>query len=155
MEDEKFKQFKKCFDDSFKKVLNEMTGMKSFVTTQVKALEGDITSVIIGTVGKNKGRIIFQSSEAVATVIAESMNGEAFEDKEERNIFLGEFVNTFCGSAITKINNLFKESELRLTPPALFSGKSMKIITPSVKSGILVFQSIEGQMIVDIGFEGE
>lgn len=155
MEDAKFAQFKKCFDDSFKKVLNEMADMKSFVTTQIKALEGEVTSVIVGTVGNNKGRIIFQASDAVATVVAESMNGEAFEDNEERNIFLGEFVNTFCGSAITKINNMHKESELRLTPPAVFSGKSMKIITPSVKSGTLVFQSSAGQMIVDIGFEGE
>lgn len=155
MECTKFEKFKECFQEAFTDVLLSMTDIEAISMEEECNLDGSTISVIIGTVGNNKGRILFQLNKNTASAISDNMNGEPLDDEEEKNIYLGEFVNTFCGSAITKINNSYVESKLRLTPPAIFAGSMMQIVTPNVQSKNIQFKTSVGQMIINIGFEGE
>lgn len=154
MGDNKLSTFQDCFDISFKDVARQMAGFEFTSCNRIEISEEKRFSVIIGTVGKYKGRILFQTGAAVVKDITEGMNGEPLDDTADTYLYIAEFANTFCGNAITKINNIYKDSELRLTPPAILSGASMKITTPSIESSQIYLQCAAGPVILNIGFEG-
>lgn len=110
-------------------------------------------AVVIGVVGLNKGRILLIADEPTALKITEGMNGEPLKDNLEKHLYLGEFTNIFSGKAITMINNTYKNRDLRLTPPVIFSGNDLDVTSPSIRSTAFTFSG-QGKVHIDIGFEG-
>ena len=109
--------------------------------------------MVIGVVGLNKGRILLMADEGTARKITEGMNGEPLEQDLDLYLYLGEFANMFSGKAITMINNTYKNRDLRLTPPVIFSGNDLDVVTPSIRSTAITFHG-QGKVRIDIGFEG-
>lgn len=154
MENDKFEVFLSSIESAFNKVVKEMLDF-DFQQMDGKAdLDKNTVSVIIGMTGKNKGRILFEIGEKTAEAIAISINGEPLEDAREIYLYLAEFTNIFCGNAVTLINNRYKGTELRLTPPAVFAGEDVEITTPNIKSVSLFCTSQYGPALLDVGFEG-
>jgi len=87
-------------------------------------------STVLGFIGKINGWIVLYMSKETACVIAERVNRETYEDKEDS--FIGysiqELGNIICGAAVKKINNTEKNLNLRLTPPGLFKGHSVSLL---------------------------
>ncbi|MGE5329572.1 MAG: response regulator [Deltaproteobacteria bacterium] len=87
-------------------------------------------STVLGFIGKVNGWVVLHMSKETACVIAERVNRETYEDKEDS--FIGysiqELGNIICGGAVKKINNTSKTLNLRLTPPGLFKGSSVSLL---------------------------
>lgn len=155
MEQGKFEFFSQCVEDAFLKVAAELSGMNFQKKQTLKAPQDEVMVVIVGVVGKNKGRIQLSVSYDMAHKITEAMNGEPFNDRVEMALFLAELTNIFSGHALTAINNAYRGSDLRLTPPAIFAGEQLELATPSIRSRQFAYESAVGDAGLDIGFEGE
>lgn len=101
-----------------------------------------------------RGRFIFEGDVAQIKDLAEGMNGEPLTDRIEIFFSVGEFANMVCGKAVTVVNNAYRGTNFRLTPPAIFSGTNMDISTPSVKSTEIKYRGPVGLVRVNVGFEG-
>lgn len=154
MEDEKFTAFINCVSDSFRNV-SEMVAEFKFKECGKEWIDEEKQySVVVGIVGKNKGRILFKAGGSLVKKLTETMNEGPFNSVMDVYICLGEFANMFCGNAVTLINNKYRGSDMRLTPPAIFSGVELQVITPSIRSIITYYTSEHGLVTLDIGFEG-
>lgn len=153
MEKGKFVFFTECVEQAFGKVLALLTAL-NLTQSEPNLSPGSKTiSVIIGITGRNKGRILLEVDDATALKITEGMNDGPLDSELELYLFLAEFANIFSGNAITRINNTYKGSELRLIPPAIFAGDNLEITTPHIDSSDLWFTG-DGNVRVNVGFEG-
>ena len=154
MGEDKFKKIMDCFDHTFQEVIQEMSDFSVTGCSEIKISQERKFAVIVGIVAGKRGRILFEADQELVHRITEGMNGEPLGNVMHTYYFLTEFTNIFCGNAVSQLNNLYKDSELRLTPPALFVGSSMRVITPSIHSEALYYTSESGQAILNIGMEG-
>jgi len=114
-------------------------------------------AVIVGMTSRDgslKGRILLDADQAVALEITEGMNGGPLEETSNLYFFLAEFVNMVGGRTLTAINNKYKGIEFRLSPPAVFAGKGLDLMTPKVRSHVFPFKRDKGALLLDVGFEG-
>jgi CheY-specific phosphatase CheX len=116
---------------------------------------GKKLSSVVGVVGFNKGRIHIAMAEDLVKKLYESANGEPATDEMDLCFYLAEFTNMITGSGITVLNNTYKGSDLRLTPPAIFADEKLDIATPQVQSARKLYQTKLGSVMIEIGFEGE
>lgn len=155
IDENKIEKFQQCFRDAFAEIAKTMSETDFELCENIQISEERKFSVIVGAVGKcYKGRVLFQAGAAVVKQITEGMNGEPVDNTMDTYLYIAEFANTFCGNAITRINNMYKESEFRLTPPAILAGTGTKITTPSIETRQIFFRCNSGQAILDVGFEG-
>ena len=154
MNEDKFDRFLDCFDHAFQEMIREMSDFQVTGCGEIEMPRERKFSVIVGIVAAKRGRLLFEADQDLVGRITEGMNGEPLGNVMYTYYYLTEFANIFCGKAISQLNNLYKDSELRLTPPALFVGSNMRIITPGIHSEAKYYTSEFGQAILNIGMEG-
>lgn len=154
MDSEKFTSFCNCFDIAFQKLVSNYQELNFTRQPQPVQSKERKLSTIVGVVGLNKGRIHVEMDEGLAKKLYEQANGEKVEDDMDLCFFLAEFTNMITGNGITKLNDIFKGSNLRLTPPAIFAGDNLEISTPKVLSDCIFYHTNCGGMQIEIGFEG-
>lgn len=156
MDQTKFDFYVHCIRRAFTHIAHKMTGIVFQESSQGKMLgnDGETVAVILGICGPNKGRIMFAAGRDIAQIIGDKVNGEECTNILELYLSLGEFANTFGGSAISDINDEYRGINLRLTPPAVFGGEEMVITTPNIHSTSIYLNSESGPVLLDIGFEG-
>jgi len=156
MEKEKFNIILNHIKTSFEQVTAELVDVAYKSTDTFKIDSIAKVAIIIGISGKSKGRILLQGSLETTNEFALAMNfGDPFEDTKEMYFNLAEFANMFCGRATTLVNNEFNEREFWLTPPAIFSGEELELITPKIQSEMLYYTGNQGYFLIDVGFEGD
>jgi CheY-specific phosphatase CheX len=154
MENEKFNTFINCVSDAFCSV-SEMVGEFEFRESGKEKISDEKKySVVVGIVGKNKGRILFEAGGSLVKKLTEAMNESPINNAMDVYICLAEFANMFCGNAVTLINNKYRGSDVRLTPPAVFYGVDLQVVTPNIHSTTSYYLSDHGLATIDIGFEG-
>lgn len=109
-------------------------------------------STVIGVVGYYKGRMQIEMDKNLACKLYETMNGEPVDEEMDLCYYLAEFTNILTGNGITDWNNAFKGISLRLTPPAVFVGDNLDLLTPEVSTASMGYQSDYGRMKIEIGF---
>lgn len=154
MEEQKLNFFYKCMAEAFQKVASEMTGINYASSNDTTLTDEKKYSLIVGLVGQNKGRVLLELNEKLALKIFEAMNGAPPDNDLELYLYLAEFANMVSGNGITNINNAFKGSELRLTPPAVFAGEQLEITSPKISSTGGAYRSEYGSVRLEIGIEG-
>ncbi|MGE5582511.1 MAG: chemotaxis protein CheX [Bacillota bacterium] len=154
MDQSKFDYFCNCFAESLVKMFSQTLGTEPTPDTQVKQSSEKKLSSIVGVVGLTKGRIHVEMTETLARKLYESANGEPAGDEMDLCFYLAEFTNMITGNGITKLNNTYKGSDLRLTPPAIFVDENLEITTPKEQSAARLFSTQFGQVRIEIGFEG-
>jgi chemotaxis protein CheX len=154
MEQEKFNFFCDSFEDAFRKVILQLSEVDVVSCQEVQVSSGKKLSSIVGVVGLNKGRIHVEMAEDLVHKLYEIANGEPAGDEMDLCFYLAEFTNMITGSGITVLNNTFKGSNLRLTPPAIFAGENIDITTPKVQSETRKYKTKYGAVLIEIGFEG-
>lgn len=154
MEDEKFMAFINCVSDAFRNVSEMVAEFKFKECAKEKIPDEKKYNVIVGITGGNKGRILFKAGDSLVKKLTEAMNDGPVASIADVNICLSEFANMFCGNAVTLINNKYRGTDMRLTPPAIFSGIDLQVITPTIHSIITYYMSEQGLVTLDIGFEG-
>lgn len=154
MEKEKFDIFTQYVKKAFETVSLELTETEFNNADSEFKISDTSLIVIIGITGKNKGRILFETSLITAKKISEIMNMEPLENDNDLYLYMGEFANIVSGRATTYINNHFRGSEIRLTPPAIFAGDNLDITTPNIQSQGICYYNDIGNVRINIGFEG-
>ena len=156
MDQTKFDFYVDCIRGAFTHIVHKMTGIVFQESSKLENIgNGEETiAVILGVCGPNKGRIMFEAGQTIAKAIGDKVNGEDCANILELYLSLGEFANTFGGSAISDINDEYRGTSLRLTPPAVFGGEEMTITTPNIHSAVIYFGSELGPILLDVGFEG-
>ena len=120
-------------------------------------LGGEKVAVVVGLVTREpgkKGRFLLEMDQGLAEDLPEGMNGGPLDDATELYLFSGELLNMVGGKALTVINNRYRGLEYRLTPPAIFAGKGLEILTPLVRSQVTWYRGARGVARFDVGFEG-
>lgn len=111
--------------------------------------------ILVGMVGHYRGRIILEMNSSTSDAILQRMNfGDPVITFQEQSLFLGELGNMVGGKFITAINNSFVGLELRLTPPIVFSGEDLSVVTPEIESTVKHYSADCGVVRIDIGIEG-
>ncbi len=146
-------EFSIFFGDALKSITQQMAGIGLKDIQETTFEDQKIFAVIIGIVGAHKGRTLIRISEGLVTKITEEMNCGPLPNLTEITLYIGEYSNILCGKAISDINNRYLNVDLRLTPPAIFSGTNMRIITPALQSSLLCYNCDFGMVSMDIGFE--
>ncbi len=155
MDSEKFRTFYDCFYEAVQKMVATIPGFE-MPTDGKSTITGKKYTAIVGVVGFNKGRVHVEMNDALVSVIYESVNGETVLDERDLCFYLAEFTNMVAGNGITVLNKLYKGINLRLTPPAIFTGDNLEISTPpKVMTADGFFDTPFGSIRIQIGFEGE
>jgi chemotaxis protein CheX len=154
MEDEKFTAFINCVSDAFRNVSEMVAEFKFKECAKEKIADEKKYNVVVGITGRNKGRILFKAGDSLVKKLTEAMNDGPVNGVTDIYMCLAEFTNMFCGNAVTLINNKYRGSDIRLTPPAIFSGTELQVITPNIHSTTTYYMSEHGLVTLDIGFEG-
>jgi CheY-specific phosphatase CheX len=154
VDQDKFKFFCDCFEGALKKAFAQVSDIN--LENCEKSQEGSEKklSAVVGVVGLYKGRIHVAMAEQLALKLYECANGEPVSDEMDICFYLAEFTNMITGSGITVLNNTYKGSDLRLTPPAIFADQNLDIATPQVQSAIRSYKTNYGPVRIEIGFEG-
>lgn len=80
--------------------------------------------VIVSFSGAFQGRILISMPKEISEIIYKSLGGENPTD-EDLLLAANEFGNMVAGNAVTEINNTFKNTNLRLSPPSSFMGDGL------------------------------
>lgn len=154
MEQAKFTFFCNCFEDALKKTLAQITDVMIEGCKENHVDSGKKLSSVVGVVGLHKGRIHVTMAEKLIQTLYECANGESVSDEMDLCFYLAELTNMITGNSVTQLNNAYKGTNLRLTPPAIFADEHIDIATPQVQSSTRMFDSNYGPIRIEIGFEG-
>jgi CheY-specific phosphatase CheX len=154
VDQDKFEFFCNCFEEAFKKFLSQLSDIHIEKCAENHEDPKKKLSSVVGVVGLYKGRIHVAMAEKLIQKLYEDANGEPVSDEMDLCFYLAELTNMITGSGITVLNNTYKGSNLRLTPPAIFADGNLDIATPQVQSALRTYTSNYGPIRIEIGFEG-
>ena len=142
---------------SFEEVLAEITEEKVEPCEEFEIESDKMLSIVIGISGETNGRILLDTSVEYGKNLAVAMNfGDELDTEDDLYMYLAEFSNMFCGRTATYINDRFAKREIWITPPAIFSGKDLDVVTPHITAQKAFYTCSLGQFIIDTGYrEGD
>ncbi len=116
-------------------------------------------AVIIGLTGTPMGRAVVHMDADVMRRFARHMLAMEENDKIEEDVVndsVEESANIIVGRGVSKVNDIFRDKEMRLTPPGTISGANIRIANPKLTSFELVAKTRIGDICLNLGFaEGE
>ena len=122
-------------------------------------LEVDGISVIIGLTGMPVGRaIVYMSNQTMKEFAGLMMGAETPQDipDEEAADAVEEAANVIIGRGVSSINDVFKDKEMRITPPGTICGKGIRIASPKLTTFRITAETRIGNICLNVGFaEGE
>lgn len=144
--------FKEALTDSFNKLFKSVPEYKAESKNNNAQISRGI-SVVIGITGKYSGRMIMDISKETARNLAGVMlNTSELPDEYLVNI-IGEVSNIIAGNAgsmMNKTNNLFG---LRVAPPTIVYGESIKISKSDFDTAFSVTaMTTFGEIFMNVGF---
>lgn len=152
------KQFVKALSQGIFRI----AGLNSEVTLELdnrKFLDVSGVAVIIGLTGYPQGRAIFYLNDETTKKFAAIMLGEDNIDnvsEDEAIDSVEEAANIIIGRGVSNINNIFKDKEMRITPPGTISGSNIRIASPKLTTFRVEAKTHAGSIFVNIGFaEGD
>ena len=152
----------KSFVKALQKSLFSLVGVHSKVTLELdetKFLDINGIAVIIGLTGYPMGRAIVHMDEATMRKFSCVMLAKESEKdltEEEANDTVEEAANIIVGRGVSKINDVFKDKEMRITPPGTICGAKIRIANPKLTSFRVTAETRLGNICMNIGFaEGE
>lgn len=145
------------FANAIRRNLSDMAGLSG----EAGALEPQQTSfssrgfaVILGITGAKAGRVIIDMDWQTAKELCDTINAEDVLDEEFVLDTLAEFTNIVAGHAVSDINNAFTNMGMMLTPPSVFRGENLKIVSPKLTAEVMAIKTSLGTIYISIGFEG-
>lgn len=148
------------FVDALRDNLFKLAGLHS--NAEVTRDEGSCLdiggiAVIIGLTGSPAGRVIFHMEESLTEKFSRIMlradERRALTDAEVVDS-IEETANIVAGSAVSMINDVFKNKEIRVTPPGTIRGNRVKIANPKLISFNIVVHTRLGDFKMNVGFTG-
>lgn len=149
----------KTFAKSLQDGLAQMLGLRS--TIEIEQDEKSMLNVngvvvIIGLTGAPKGRVAFYMSHDTMMKFAKTLLQLSGEDsdatEEEAEASIEESGNIIAGRGVSKVNDIFKEREMRLTPPGTISGTDIRLANPELVSFNIKASTKIGDICMSVGF---
>lgn len=116
-------------------------------------------AVIIGLTGYPVGRaIVSMEAETMRKFSMIMMDRENIEDvtEEEASESVEESANIIVGRGVSNINDVFKDKEMRITPPGTICGNNIRIASPKLTTFCIVAKTRIGDISMNVGFaEGD
>ena len=149
----------KTFAKSLQDGLAQMLGLRS--TIEIEQDEKSMLNVngvvvIIGLTGAPKGRVAFYMSHDTMMKFAKTLLQLSGEDsdatEEEAEASIEESGNIIAGRGVSKVNDIFKEREMRLTPPGTISGTDIRLANPDLVSFNIKASTKIGDICMSVGF---
>lgn len=143
------------FKEALMDGLNRMT--KTLLTyreeyTLNEEYESAGMTVIVGIIGKFSGRMLIDLSKETAENLAAAIFRREPKNHDEVVGALGEFANIIAGNACSILNRKDKAFGLRLAPPSILFGDSVRISAPTFKTIAVTAETQFGNLLMDTGF---
>jgi DNA-binding NarL/FixJ family response regulator len=145
--------FKEALTDTFNKLFKFVPDYKREDNTDVEQTSRGL-SVVMGIAGKYGGRMILDMSNDTAQKIAAALLKKTSLEKDEIVNVMGEISNIISGNACSMLNKSNKLLGLRVAPPTIVYGESIKIS----KSELGTVSSVKadthfGEVYMNVGFD--
>ena len=151
--------YAKAFERALQQGILNLIGMQSKITMEIydkRYLTIDGIAVIIGLTGYPVGRAVMHMSNDAMKKFAEIMLGTEEVADDEIHEAVEEAANIVIGRGVSNINDVFKDKEMRITPPGTIFGSGIKISSPKLTTFKLTASTEVGDIILNVGFaEGE
>lgn len=151
--------YKESYISTYAKVLQEalqqVAGLESEIQVQEEKSEPLIASgvaVVIGIVGEPKGRVAFYMDEDTMRGFARRALQQDEVSDLEAQATVEEYGNIIAGRGISKINDVIKNREMRLTPPGVISGADIKLVNPELLTFSIRARTAVGDIFMNVGF---
>lgn len=154
--------YAKPFVRALQQGLFSLVGVHSEVELELddrRFLDVSGVAVIIGLTGFPVGRaIVYMDADTMkqfAHIMLDIDEGEEL-DEDEMSDSVEESANIIVGRGVSNINDVFKDKEMRITPPGTICGTSIRIASPKLTTFRVVAKTRIGDIKMNIGFaEGE
>ena len=143
--------YAKAFADG----LSQIGGLESEIEIQeedVGALNLDGVAVIIGIVGEPRGRVAFYMDTETMLKFASRILQEDTVSEFDAQAAVEETGNIIAGHGISRINDVIKDREMRLTPPGIISGVNIKLSNPDLIAFNIKAKTELGNIFMNVGF---
>ena len=151
--------YAKAFERAFQQGILNLVGIQSQINTELydkKYLLLDGIAVIIGLTGDPTGRAIMYMNNDTMKAFAKTMLGTEDITEDEITEAAEEAANIVMGRGVSNVNNVFKDKEMRITPPGTIYGTGIRITSPKLTTFKLTASTKIGEIYINIGFaEGE
>ena len=154
--------YAKPFVKALQQGIFSMTGVHSEVELQEEDrsfLEVSGIAVIVGLTGMPNGRaIVYMDDKTMkdfATVMLDAEESDEITE-DEASESVEEAVNIIVGRGVSNINDVFKDKEMRITPPGTIVGSKIRIASPKLTTFRISARTRLGNINMSVGFaEGE
>ena len=146
------------FAQALQRSLFSLLGMESEIEISVDespylTIKG--IAVIIGLTGSPMGRaVIHMDTDTMRRFALRMLAMDEHDDIEEDEIndSVEESANIIVGRGVSKVNDIFRDKEMRLTPPGTISGANIRIANPKLTSFEVVAKTEIGNICLNLGF---
>ena len=154
--------YAKPFVKALQQGIFSMTGVHSEVELQEEErsfLDISGIAVIVGLTGIPNGRaIVYMDDKTMkdfATVMLDAEESDEITE-DEASESVEEAVNIIVGRGVSNINDVFKDKEMRITPPGTIVGNKIRIASPKLTTFRICAKTRLGDINMSVGFaEGE
>ncbi|MGM9580616.1 MAG: response regulator [Anaerovibrio sp.] len=151
--------YRDSYVSTYAKVLQEglqqIAGLESEIQVQEEnsgPLSVSGVAVIIGIVGEPRGRVAFYMDENTMRGFAKAVLQQDEVTDFEAQAAVEESGNIIAGHGISRINDVIKDREMRLTPPGIISGMDIKLSNPELIAFNIKAKTSIGDIFMNIGF---
>ncbi|TYZ23447.1 response regulator [Selenomonas ruminis] len=154
--------YAKPFARALQQGLFSLVGVHSEVEVELderRFLDVSGVAVIIGLTGYPVGRaIVSMEADTMHKFSMIMLDKESLEDitEEEASESVEESANIIVGRGVSNINDIFKDKEMRITPPGTICGSNIRIASPKLTTFRIVAKTRIGDISMNVGFaEGD
>jgi len=118
-------------------------------------LRVDGVAAVIGIVGEPKGRVaLYMDSETMYSLSRAMLGLDPQDDlsADEAEAAIEEAGNIITGRAVSRVNDVFKDKEMRITPPGTVIGSDIILSNPELISFNVVAKTSYGNVFMNVGF---
>ena len=154
--------YAKPFVRALQQGIFSMIGVHSEVSLELddrRFLDVSGIAVIVGLTGFPVGRaIVYMDVDTMNKFSSIMLNKEdpAELEEDEASDTVEEAVNIIVGRGVSNINDVFKDKEMRITPPGTIVGSKIRIASPKLTTFCIVAKTRIGDISMNVGFaEGD
>jgi DNA-binding NarL/FixJ family response regulator len=154
--------YRESYVTTFAKVLQQslvsIFGIQSEIEisqNEESVLHVDGVAAVIGIVGEPKGRVALYMDSETMYSLSKAMLGMDPQDDlsaDEAEAAIEEAGNIITGRAVSRINDVFKDREMRITPPGTVIGSDIILSNPELISFNVVAKTSYGNVFMNVGF---
>ena len=154
--------YAKPFVKALQQGLFSLIGMHSTVELELderRFLDISGVAIIIGLTGFPTGRaIVYMDEDTMKKFCMIMLSKDSIDDvdEDEASDSVEEAANIIVGRGVSNINDVFKDKEMRITPPGTIIGNGIRVASPKLTTFSVKAETKIGDIYMSIGFaEGE